>query len=162
MVVPVLKWPADQMGHNARPTEPAKTNQSAVARRPRAANPYVVLPIVGLLLFGAGLALVGQRVHWMTLTYELEAAQKQLLAAQHAHTRLQAAVAAAASLEKMEAAARTRLGMVEPSARAAVVVAPMEQPQTMLATNGSSWANVGVWLQERLTAKAEAGERSGR
>lgn len=169
-MVPALKLPEEQpyggVWHeevegggrtDANPESGAgKGRKRAPARR---ANPYVALPLVGLLLLGAGLALVHQRVQWMNLTFELEAARQDLTAAAQTHARLRAAVAGAASLERMETTARTRLGMVDPGVHATVVVAPLEAPRMELAEGSGPWTAASRWLQARLMTTAEAGER---
>lgn len=163
MVVPALKL-VDQSFHEQGPVDDVPVTEHVSARRPRRtrrANPYVVLPIVGLLLLCAGLLLVNQRVQLMTLTYELETMRQQLSDLQQTNTRLHAAVAGAASLDRMESTARNRLGMVDPGQRTAIVVTPEFKRDVMITEAPSTWAVAGAWLQERLTTTAEAGERTG-
>lgn len=156
MVVPALKLTEEQTYEE---TVAREVCEAPVQRRTRRVSPYVVLPVIGLLLLGAGLSLVQQRVQLMTLTYELETARQQLTSLQQTNARLQASVAGATSLDKMETTARTRLGMVTAGARTSIVLTPETQPETMIAENPSAWAQAGAWLQERLSTTAEAGER---
>lgn len=156
MVVPALKLAEEQTYEE---TADRGVRETPVRARVRKVSPYVVLPVIGLLLLGAGLSLVNQRVHLMTLTYELETARQQLASLQQTNARLQASVAGATSLDKMETTARNRLGMVTAGARTSIVIAPETQPGTMMAEKPSAWAQAGAWLQERLSTTAEAGER---
>lgn len=139
-----------------------ETQRRVVSAAPRKqANPFVVLPLAALLLLGAGLLFVSQRVQLMEMTYELEAVQQRLVKLQRDQARLLVAKAQAASLETLETTARTRLGMVAPAGVTTVVVAP-DEATTALASSGASpslLATVGTWLQQRLTTTAEAGER---
>lgn len=136
-------------------------------RRP-AVSPYVVLPLVGLLLLGAGMAFVAQRVQVMAMGYELVEAKAELARLQQEHTRLAAAVAKSRSLERVEYLARTRLGMVDAEPTAAVVIAaPTPLPagevvtEVALSDSPSPLAALGDWLHARFNNTAEAGSRSG-
>lgn len=169
-MVPALKLPEERLYDgpglgqvagggrtDANPAAVGKVRRETVSRR--RGNPYVALPLVGLLLLGAGLALVHQRVQWMNLTFELETARQQLTALTQANARLQAAAAGAASLERMETTARARLGMVDPGGHATVVVGAPPPPEIELVETPTPLAGAMRWLQARLTMAAEAGER---
>lgn len=138
---------------------------TAPARRPRGVSPYVVVPVVGLLLLCAGMAFVAQRVQVMALNYALIEAKAELAKLQQERTRLEAELARKRSLEHVEYLARTRLGMVDADPTAVVVVAgtgPVTAAQGTAEPDGQSTsplAAVGEWLRSRLQETAAAGGR---
>lgn len=163
-MVPALKIVPEYPEHADRHEEgrgEQKARSTTPARGRRRANLFVVLPLVGLLLLGSGLGFVAQRVQLMSLTYELDAAQQQLVRIRQEHARLLVAQATAASLDKLESTARTRLGMVEPGGVTTVVLEQDTAPAAVASHGapGSTLADLGAWLQQRLMTTAEAGER---
>ena len=165
-MVPVPKKPIPPpWPEQAAPSETTRGRQRPV---PRPLNPFVVLPFLGLLVLGAGMGFIAQRVHVMALGYELRALQQELVRVQEEHRRLQVEVVRARSPERVEALARERLAMVDPGQPAVVVlttgtaVVGTGDPGPAPVGPGSLQARmaaVGEWLWDRLTVAAEAGAR---
>ncbi|MFS8523459.1 MAG: cell division protein FtsL [Limnochordales bacterium] len=158
-MVPALKSDVYEMP----PLKPRPETVTVRVRRP-SVSPFVVVPLVGLLLLAAGAGFVALRVQVMALGYELADAKQELARVQQEHTRLAVAVAQSRSLERVEQLARTRLGMVEPEPAAVVVVASPDgwtaPPAGGAAVAAASpLAAFGEWLHARISSTAEAGGR---
>lgn len=164
---PALKLEPERSTYETkdRSTAAGVSKQRAKGNRPTSpfpkATPFIVSSVIGLLLLGLGLLLVSQRVQLMAMTYELEALQQQLVRLEQEHARLLVVQASAASLERLETTARTRLGMVSPSSVTTVVVVEEDKRMALAAEEKapSLLATIGSWLQQRLMTMVEAGER---
>lgn len=147
------------------PPAPRAATPAVPVRRP-SASPYVVLPLVGLLVLLAGMAFVAQRVQVMALGYALVEAKQELARVQQEHARLTVEVARSRSLERVEHLARTRLGMVDAEPAAAVIVKTHDgaalvaaEPPGAIFGASSPLAAFGEWLHARFNNTAEAGGR---
>lgn len=135
--------------------------------RPRTVNPFVLLPVLGLLVLAAGMGFIAQRVHVMAMGYQLRELQEELARVQEEHRRLQVEVVRARTPQRIEALARTRLQMVDPGRPATVVLTPgaaaetagLPAPVQLEPTLVQRMAAVGDWLLARFTVAAEAGAR---
>jgi len=166
-LVPALKTPdASAWRHWQTPGHLA---ERGVRPAPRAVNPFVLLPVLALVVLAAGMGFIAQRVHVMEMGYQLRALNQELARLQDEHRRLEVELVRARSPERVESLARTRLNMVEPG-RPQLVVLPPTGPVDGPALSGggapslgetlaSHVAAVGDWLLERFTAAAEAGSR---
>ncbi|OUM94091.1 MAG: hypothetical protein BAA04_13665, partial [Firmicutes bacterium ZCTH02-B6] len=135
---------------------------------PRPVNPFVVVPVLALLLLGAGMGFLAQRVHVMELGYQLRELNLELARVQDEHRKLQVEVVRARSPERVEALARTRLAMVDPGQPQLVVLAPgpadagftsAEPSRSLPEMLAAGVTAVGDWLLSRFAATAEAGSR---
>lgn len=166
-MVPALKTPTPQWQQWDEPGRVPNTH-TPVRPAPRPANPFVVVPLLALLLLGAGMGFIAQRVHVMELGYQLRELNLELARVQDEHRRLQVEIVRARSPERVEALARTRLAMVDPGQPQLVVLSSGAADAAMAATEPSrSWPEmltaqvtaVGDWLLARFAATAEAGSR---
>ncbi|HEY8416931.1 MAG TPA: cell division protein FtsL [Limnochordales bacterium] len=164
-MVPALKTPNPEPWREWQ--QPGGVPQERFHPRPRPVNPFVLLPVLGLLVLTAGMGFIAQRVQVMKLGFELRQAQQELARVQEEHRRLQVEIVRARSPERVTALARERLQMVEASRPALVVLSPVEGAEAAVAQAPAAapsslaerMAAVGDWLWARLTVAAEAGAR---
>lgn len=141
------------------------------ARRVQRAAPVARIAGAALLAIVLCGGFVGQRVYLMNLTYRLEAerARVRQLAQENEYLHLQ--VARARSLDRIEAIARGRLGMV-PADRKDIVVVPerregvrggvaVASARQVETEGGRGWLTALLhWANERWPGRAaEAGSR---
>lgn len=136
------------VGNTARPLAPlaAPAGRQASRRNVRL-RPIPLIAALGAFLLAALMLYVGQRSEELSLGYELQAAQRRLAAVQLESGRLELEIARARSLERIEAVARARLGMVRPDSMEFVAIAPAA-PASFEPTGASqSWlADAADWL----------------
>jgi len=163
---PVRRRETPSRGEAAVPRSAGVRREAAApSRRPRTVNPYVALPVIGLVLLLLGMGFVAQRVQVMTLNYALLEAKAELTKLQQERTRLEAELARRQSLERVEYLARTRLGMVDPDPTQVIVVVNSDfgadvpsaaegEPQSP-----SLLAAVSQWIRSLWQETATAGGR---
>lgn len=126
-------------------------------RRRRRVEPAVLISVIAFVVLGAAMLHVGQRAKLAALTFELHQAQIRLEQAKRIQTQLIVEVERARSLERVEAEARFRLGMVRPTSSNWIVVhadppAPpsVQHPQT---TGQSIWITAISEWYDRVSAQ---------
>ena len=166
-MVPALKTPTPQWQQWDEPGRLPHTH-TPVRPAPRSVNPFAVVPVLALLLLGAGMGFIAQRVYVMELGYQLRELNLELARVQDEHRRLQVEIVRAKSPERVEALARARLAMVDPGQAQLVVlssdatdtaVAATEPSRSLPEMLAAQMTAVGDWLLARFAATAEAGSR---
>lgn len=92
-------------------------------RRLKLSSP-LLLGLVACAILSLALVYVGQRTYLMTLSYQLDAVERQLSTAWREHDFLELQIARAHSLGRVEQVATSKLGMVRPASRQFVVLEP--------------------------------------
>lgn len=129
--------------------------------RRRRVDPAVLVSALAFIVLVAALGHVAQRAKLATLSYELHLSNARLAELKRVQTHLLVEVEKARSLARVEADARTRLGMIKPESTAWVVLAPAETKNPVeLAGSGDDrgrmWMSaVSDWFQ-RVRSEIQA------
>lgn len=78
-------------------------------------DPAILVSVIAVLVLATSMGHVAQRARIATLTYDLHVERLRLADVQRVHNHLQVEVERARSLQRIEAEARGRLGMVKPA-----------------------------------------------